>query len=396
MSKISKHALVLSGGGFRGAFQVGALNHLATQWSRVTGQPEAMKFDIIAGVSVGALNGAMMAMNNLSGLNGFWDEVIAKGAEEIYTSHVLDTSVRDRIAFKPDLAYFKDILLPNFKSILPWWKFILLLFPKQRKKILDALADDLKNNISKVKSLTDNSPLRRKLENIIDPEKISKDCTFICGFTSLDDTKYYGVKSTDFESFDDLISGIIASTIMPIIWAPVPEVKFRLPDGSLKIARNNVDGGIRTVSPLGDVLAEIYKRNEPDTEWTIWILNCNSFDAKVKDCDEYNIAQIALRSLPDIAVQEVLTDDIGQFMRVNDLVNQANEANISKPLLNYDFRTETRTRPLKTFKSILITPDIDQVSDTLLSSAEVLNARKAHGEEKIKAALDKYFPVVNT
>lgn len=58
---MNKHALVLSCGGFKGAFQIGALRHLKKHWSMVNpGNPE-MKFDIVAGVSVGSLNGVLTA-----------------------------------------------------------------------------------------------------------------------------------------------------------------------------------------------------------------------------------------------------------------------------------------------------------------------------------------------
>ena len=42
-----------------------------------------MHFDIIAGVSVGALNGAMMAMGKQDELNELWDQVAKNGVGEI-------------------------------------------------------------------------------------------------------------------------------------------------------------------------------------------------------------------------------------------------------------------------------------------------------------------------
>ena len=71
--KKRKFALVLSGGGFKGAFQVGALNYLKDNWNHIAPEAGPMHFDIIAGVSVGALNGAMMAMGKQDELNELWD-----------------------------------------------------------------------------------------------------------------------------------------------------------------------------------------------------------------------------------------------------------------------------------------------------------------------------------
>ena len=41
-----KTALVLSGGGFKGAFQVGALQYLKNNWSRIDPSGSPMKFDL--------------------------------------------------------------------------------------------------------------------------------------------------------------------------------------------------------------------------------------------------------------------------------------------------------------------------------------------------------------
>ena len=50
-------ALVLSGGGAKGAFQVGALQHLI--------EDRGLDFTIVAGVSTGALQAAMVAQGDI-------------------------------------------------------------------------------------------------------------------------------------------------------------------------------------------------------------------------------------------------------------------------------------------------------------------------------------------
>lgn len=62
-----KTALILSGGGARGAFQAGA-----ELYAR---QVKGYQWDIIAGVSVGALNGAMLAMHKYTRLLEIWDTI---------------------------------------------------------------------------------------------------------------------------------------------------------------------------------------------------------------------------------------------------------------------------------------------------------------------------------
>ena len=70
MANQKKYALVLSGGGFKGAFQVGALQYLLENGIRHNDGTVMInpKFDFIAGVSVGALNGSFMAMEDFEGL----------------------------------------------------------------------------------------------------------------------------------------------------------------------------------------------------------------------------------------------------------------------------------------------------------------------------------------
>lgn len=67
-------ALVLSGGGAKGAFQVGALRHLLLE--------EDERYDILAGISVGALNSSFLSMYRSSqntesyiALSNIWSEV---------------------------------------------------------------------------------------------------------------------------------------------------------------------------------------------------------------------------------------------------------------------------------------------------------------------------------
>ena len=77
-----KKALVLSGGFMHGAFQVGVLQYLLTHLR--------MKYDMILGVSVGAINGSFISQfphgqeeEAWVALNKLWEGL--KGNEDIYT-----------------------------------------------------------------------------------------------------------------------------------------------------------------------------------------------------------------------------------------------------------------------------------------------------------------------
>lgn len=69
-----KIALILSGGGARGAFQVGA--------EKYAREVKGYQWDIIAGVSVGAMNGAMLAMHRYARLMELWDGI---SDSQVYT-----------------------------------------------------------------------------------------------------------------------------------------------------------------------------------------------------------------------------------------------------------------------------------------------------------------------
>ena len=51
--------MILSGGGARGAYEVGALSYIFDDMTRLRGKPP--RIDIISGTSVGAINGCYLA-----------------------------------------------------------------------------------------------------------------------------------------------------------------------------------------------------------------------------------------------------------------------------------------------------------------------------------------------
>ena len=74
-----QRAIVLAGGGALGAYQVGAIKalakELANEGKTKVGKNELL-FDIIAGTSIGAMNGAILASEFLKTRK--WDEAILK------------------------------------------------------------------------------------------------------------------------------------------------------------------------------------------------------------------------------------------------------------------------------------------------------------------------------
>src|SRR5512145_1211106 len=70
-----KRALVLSGGGGRGAFQVGVLEHL---------ESIGWKPDIIVGTSIGSMNAAVYAVGGIAQLQKMWESIHTKDMHRFF------------------------------------------------------------------------------------------------------------------------------------------------------------------------------------------------------------------------------------------------------------------------------------------------------------------------
>src|SRR5699024_10752717 len=123
--KNKKLALVLSGGGFKGAFQVGALEYLL--YNPILIEDEVIDidhFDVISGVSVGSLNGAFIATQQLETLKDIWfNHIIKRGPEVIYTSKFL-------VDGKLNVQKILEELVPD----LPLLERMLLLLSRKKQQ----------------------------------------------------------------------------------------------------------------------------------------------------------------------------------------------------------------------------------------------------------------------
>ena len=173
-------ALVLSGGGAKGAFQVGVLKTLLKN--------EHKKYDIICGVSVGALNGSYLSMYRHGEeelawlkLRGIWETLTTK---KVYRH------------WRP-FSYLQS----PFKS-----------------------------------SVYNSKPLQKLVKSTLDPAKVlTSGKKLRVGAVSLDTGEYRLFKETD----ADIVNGVLASSSFPIMLTPI------------KInGQWWTDGGVRNVTPL--------------------------------------------------------------------------------------------------------------------------------------------------
>ncbi len=288
-----KTALVLSGGASRGAFQFAA--------EKYAREEKGYTWDIITGVSVGALNGSMLAQEKYKVLEDTWNNI---SNDKIYTGK------------------------------LNLWTFVKFIFGK--------------------KSIYSNDPLKRLIEKHVNPDDMK--IKFRVGVVSLE-TGEYDFFSPDMENFK---KAVLASTIMPIIWEPI--------DISEKLT-NMLDGGVRNISPLSDVLDD-----DPDE---MIIINCSPTKPYPTKKPMKNILNIGLRSI-DILMNEIISTDVREFLRINSLVKQAEEKGYS--LLKED------GKPYKYFENKIIEPN-EPLGDQLDFSKESIQKRIQLGIQKAREIL---------
>lgn len=189
MKKKEKTALVLSGGGAKGAFQVGALQVL---------KEAGYTFNAISGVSVGTLNGTMLAMGRFEELVDIWENLTP---EKVLKEHSLFKIARQYLMYKIGLG---------------------------------------KPPVSKY----DNGPLRNLMRKYLLDKSVSMPFHF--GFVKLETGEYVNaiIQDSDGYTINEMdINRLLASTAIPVIFNPV-----QVGDDMW------VDGGLRNISPIRAVL----------------------------------------------------------------------------------------------------------------------------------------------
>jgi NTE family protein len=216
---MGKLALVLSGGGARGAFQAGALVELLGYFEQ-----RGKRINVLTGTSVGALNGMVVAQE-LS---------LGAAAVEIETQ-------------------WKKLTNADIYNVRGWGILGLILrFAMTRM--------DLWPTVPGVDSIFDNQPLYKKyVEDYFKPEVIREKKTvdeFFVSLSSLNTGESY-LKSITRES-DPLkaTAYLMASTITPVAYPPVKTVVEdpEIPEHLASTAQLYADGGISNKTPLKAIL----------------------------------------------------------------------------------------------------------------------------------------------
>lgn len=269
-----KRVLVLSGGGARGAFQVGALHELYRNGLQ--------QFDAIVGTSVGALNGALVAQGKIPELVQVWDKLY-NSPELVYNS-----------------PYLKDGKFHIWGGLLDMWSRVKhtpwprLFFESEylQKALAAAVARPAVLNMQ---------PLQELIDEHIIPAHITAD--FMVGVTSLRTGEVIAMHANRFSSDYDLKLAILASTVIPVAMPPVPMIQYLG-----KTYSDMVDGGIRTISPLGAALDWLEEQEDIGPEPAeVLVINCNTLPAAPDR--QPNLFANGMRTI-EIMKHEILQNDI--------------------------------------------------------------------------------------
>ena len=370
----TKHALVLSGGGFKSAFQIGVLDYL-----RENGFIDVeMHFDVIAGISAGALNGAFIATQQYDQLQNIWQRIETEGSQVVYTSEFLNEEGETLINYD----ILKDRFFPEYRIQLSLLQALrLLLFPRQRNRFFQEqvqyIGREVTENLRDFQAIASNQPLAKLLRQYLNINQIPNDVIFTSGFVSLVDGNYYNPQQGDYATNEDFIKGVLASTTVPVVWPPVERIDLQ--NGLASPITQLIDGGLKNSSPLGDVI-KLMGRDTEDAEYRILIINNNSGTLEKRTTD-FNIAAIALRSLTEITLAEIFNNDIREFVRINALVRQAQEQGVQL--------FDEKGRPLRRFYYKIVQPLSEELGDTLDATPDTLRKRYALGRQRAEEVFNQ-------
>jgi len=268
-------ALVLSGGGSKGAFQAGAIKCLLDK---------GIRFSVVAGTSVGALNGLIVSQekpeNTGAELEKWWFKVENK---DVYKPHNffkgLERTFRNLFARRRSLP---DIFLPE--------------------------------------SAYDNSPLRKLIQGYIDLSQVKSNIEhFLVYFISLQTGKLYCKDITTAMTEEEAVNYILTSTVIPMAFPPFRHYVYDQQIEELLEGKNGiktqqyVDGGVMNKTPLKVVLGydvgTVYVINNFPRYPNV---NKDSLSKKFG-----NLITVGLRSVLDLGPNGYFERDINDVEDVN-------------------------------------------------------------------------------
>lgn len=220
-------ALVLSGGGVKGAFQVGVIKELLEH------EPD-LDYDIYTGISVGALNSSLLATDKLDksfpDIENIWLNKI-DGNHSIWSHNLYNYIVWGIVAIL--VLFF--IAFMSFLLGAAKWITVLLFLAGIASFYLPY------HTLTHSHSIYKTSPLRKLVKEGLDVNKLRNSGKQIrIGAASFTTGEYRSVGAEN----ENIIEWIMASSAFPIFF-PMEKI-----DGEYW-----TDGGVINIAPLGDAIA---------------------------------------------------------------------------------------------------------------------------------------------
>ncbi len=214
-----RRALVMSGGGAKGSFQVGVLEVLILE--------RGIDFDIFCGVSVGSLNAAFLAQAEAP-----------KPADEARS-------------------------LANLQEVFRRLRAVWLEKITGNSAVFSKRFGGMAGIVSGSDSLYDSTPLKRLIASSIDPARLkSSGRDLRIQYVSLETGVIHAVGQVD----PRILDHVLASSSMPFLFPPVEVLGEHL-----------VDGGLRDITPLG----QAFRAEPPPDE--IYVLYASPFELARKE-----------------------------------------------------------------------------------------------------------------
>lgn len=255
-----QRALILSGGGSRGAYEAGVVAQLAEN---------GVAFDIVSGTSIGAINGFAVAQGLAARLEELWKEVadprhdVAPFRREIAWAVDLFKDARD--AFGPSIGHVKDSPLaqamkrlaedasktvhdiPTLGDFPRLRQLLGLLDGAPRRKIIEEYAnfDDLQSTL--ILGVTDLTASRGGSFAYFPPEREAQRQAFFNEQCLLDQT-FGDQRMAEPLTKDNYVDAICASAALPPAFEPVSIRCANDPQGREHLF---VDGAFTSNTPLG-------------------------------------------------------------------------------------------------------------------------------------------------
>ncbi len=326
---MTRRALVLSGGGAKGSFQIGAMEELIVN--------RGLDFEILCGVSVGALNASFLA-------------------QAPFDSRRADGSLEN---LKDAFTTLRQLWLEEIKG--------------NESVYLKRLGVDA-GIVLGADSIYDPEPLKKLLKKYLSPKSLAKSNRILkIQYVSLET----GELKTANNKSPKVIDHVLASGTMPYYFPPVKIRKEHL-----------VDGGIRDITPLSqafqagaEAIYVIYaspfyvERQEFVESWTGMKINAFTY----------------LGRAVELMVNEIYRTDIEVAKRLNDIKENWENLRDSLPKGRSQKKIEEVLKKVRFAPIVEIKPEKYIIRDALDFSPKGLMENYKYGK-KVAASLPRSLP----